>query len=143
MSFDIEKFDQAQFVDRTIKIKVPELKAFFGDDDPEWTVKGLTGHELAKVNESIKTNKDVSAILEGITSEVNSDKISAIKETLGLSTNSPDDLIRRISTLMAGSINPMLSQEMCVKLADAFPTTFYLITNKIFELTGEGKQLGE
>ena len=144
MAFNINKFDQAKFLDRITKIKVPELSSFFDENEPaEWTVKGLTGHELAKVNESVKSNKDVSSILEGIASEVNSEKIAAIKESLGLSTNSPDDLVRRISTLMFGSIAPELSQEMCVKLADSFPTTFFLITNKIFELTGEGRQLGK
>ena len=144
MAFNIDKFDQAQFTDRIVDVKVPELKSFFDDgEDTVWKVRGLTGHELAKVNEAVKMNKDVASILSGITSELNSDKIDAIKETLGLSTNSPDDLVRRIATLRSGSVSPVISQEICVKLADSFPTTFYLLTNKIFELTGEGKQLGE
>lgn len=144
MAFNTEKFEQSQFADRTLDIKVPELSGFFNEkEEPIWQVRGLTGHELAKVNESVKMNKDVSSILSGITSELNSDKIEAIKETMGLTTNSPDDLVRRIATLRSGSVSPSISQEFCVKLADSFPTTFFLLTNKIFELTGEGKMLGE
>ena len=48
---------------------------------------------FGKVNEAVKMNKDVASILSGITSESYSDKIDAIKETLGLSTNSPDGQI--------------------------------------------------
>jgi len=144
MAFNTDRFDQAQFSVRTIDIKVPELVIFFDEgEDAVWQVRGLTGHELSKVNEAVKMNKDVASILSGITSELNSDKIDAIKESLGLSSNAPDDLVRRIATLKAGSVAPNLSQELCVKLSDAFPTLFYLLTNKIFELTGEGKMLGE
>lgn len=144
MGFNAANFDQAKFKDRVTEIQVPELQSFFGEGEASvWSVKGLTGHELAKVNEAVKTNKDVSSILEGIASEVNTEKVAAIKESLGLTTNSPDDLVRRIATLRFGSVNPEISQEICVKLADNFPTIFFLLTNKIFELTGEGRKLGE
>lgn len=144
MGFSIEKFDQTQFQDRVIEVKVPELSKFFGDKEkPIWIVRGLTGHELAKVNEAVRANKDVGSILSGITSEDHSEKIEAIKESLGLTDNTPGDLVRRIAALKNASVDPIASQEMVVKLADTFPTTFYLLTNKIFELTGEGKMLGE
>jgi len=98
---------------------------------------------LAKVNEAIKLNKDVGSILSGISSELHSEKIDAIKETLGINDTSPDDLVRRISALRFASVSPEITQEIAVKLADSFPTIFYLLTNKIFGLTGEGKTLGE
>lgn len=144
MGFNLEKFDQAQFNERTIEVKVPELSEFFDKDEKQiWVVRGLTGHELAKVNEAIRANKDIDSILSGIMSETHSEKISAIKESLGLTDNTPGDLVRRIAALRAASVEPIISQEVSVKMADSFPTVFYLLTNKIFELTGEGKSLGE
>ena len=144
MAFDIEKFTESELNYRITDVKVPSLKEFFEKDEaPVWQVKGLTGHELAKVNEAIKLNKDVVSILSGISSEIHSEKIDAIKETLGINDTSPDDLVRRIAALKFASISPVITQEISVKLADSFPTIFYLLTNKIFELTGDGKSLGE
>jgi hypothetical protein len=144
VAFNTEKFDQSQFQERTTEVPVPELSEFFDKEDKLiWTVRGLTGHELAKVNEAIRLNKDIDSILSGITSETQSEKIEAVKESLGLTDNTPGDLVRRIAALKNASVDPVTSQEMAVKLADTFPTIFYLLTNKIFELTGEGKMLGE
>lgn len=144
MGFNTDKFDQSQFTERTIEVPVPELSEFFDKEDKLiWIVRGLTGHELAKVNEAIRLNKDIDSILSGIVSETQSEKIEAVKESLGLTDNTPGDLVRRIAALRNASIDPIVSQEMAVKLADTFPTTFYLLTNKIFEATGEGKMLGE
>jgi len=144
MTFNIEKFSGSEFNYPVIDIKVPTLEQFFEEDELAiWQVKGLTGHELAKVNEAIKLNKDVASIISGISSEVNSEKIDAIKEVLGINDTSPDDLVRRLSALVLASVSPEITQEIAVKLADSFPTVFYLLTNKIFELTGDGKSLGE
>lgn len=144
MAFNLEKFDQAQFKDRVTEVPVPGLSEFFDDGEKSvWIVRGLTGHELAKVNEAIRLNKDLDVILSGITSEVHGEKVEAVKEALGLTDSTPGDLVRRIAALQNASIAPIVSQEMAVKLAGCFPTIFYLITNKIFGLTGEGKRLGE
>ena len=144
MGFDLVKFDQAQFKERTIEVKVPELSDFFDKDEKQiWIVRGLTGHELAKVNEAVRANKDIDSILSGIMSGIHTEKIDAIRESLGLTDDTPGDLVRRIAALRAASVEPVISQEISVKLADSFPTTFFLLTNKIFELTGEGKTLGE
>lgn len=144
MGFDLVKFDRAQFEERTIEVKVPELSDFFDKDEKQiWIVRGLTGHELAKANEAVRANKDIDSILSGIMSETHTEKIDAIRESLGLTDNTPGDLVRRIAALRAASVEPTISQEVSVKLADSFPTTFFLLTNKIFELTGEGKTLGE
>ena len=144
MGFDLVKFDQAQFKERTIEVKVPELSNFFDKDEKQiWIVRGLTGHELAKVNEAVRANKDIDSILSGIMSGIHTEKIDVIRESLGLTDDTPGDLVRRIAALRAASVEPVISQEISVKLADSFPTTFFLLTNKIFELTGEGKTLGE
>lgn len=141
--FNIEKFQDTQFKDNTVDVKVPNLKAFFGKDEKAiWKVRALTGHELAKVNEAIKLNKDVSELIEGLSSNNSSDKISSIKKVIGISEDAPDDLVRRISILLYGSIEPVLTQEIAVKLADVYPTQFWQLTNEILSLTGAGK-LGE
>jgi len=144
MSFDINKFETTTFKERTFDVKVPELKDFYAEDEKAiWQVRGLTGEELAIVNEAISTNQNLSALVSAITSKVTEEKIQAIKEAMGLPSDSvPTDIVRRISMLVQGSTNPECSQELAVKIARVHPTVFFKITNKIIELTGIG-QLGE
>ena len=145
MAFDIQKFSTANLVSIEVEIPVPELSMFFSspEDSPSWKVRGLTGHELSKVNEAVAANREISLLVEGLASGEAKVKIDAIKESLGITDRSTDDIVRRIAILKAGSVEPTISQELSVRLADAFPVTFFRLTNRILELTGEGKRLGE
>ena len=144
MSFNTNKFETTNFKERTSKVQVSELKDFYEEDEkPVWEVRGLTGEELAIVNEAISANQNLSSLVSAITSKVTKEKIEAIKETMGLPTDSvPSDIVRRISMLVQGSVNPDCPQSLAVKIARVHPTMFFKITNKIIELTGVG-QLGE
>lgn len=161
MEFDINLFESKIFKDRTFDIDVSELKDFFksknekdekkDEKDNEstkppkyiWTVRGLTASEIAIANESVESNRNLESFITAISSKSQSDKVDAVKDVLGLPTDkTPNDLVRRFSMLVAGSVSPKCPQNIAVKLADSFPTTFYKLTNKIIELTGEGK-LGE
>lgn len=144
MAFNINKFETTTFDDRVAVVPVPELKDFFDEKDkPEWTVRGLTGPELAVVNEAVSANNNMEGIVNAIASQLKSDKVSASKEILGLVGDSvPNDLVRRFSMLVQGSVEPKCPQSVAVKIGEAFPTILFKLTNKIIELTGEGK-LGE
>ncbi len=142
--FDLQKFQDAKFKENVEEIEVKALAPFFPEGEkPIIKVHALTGVTLAKVKEAIQLNRDIGALIEGLVSNNTTEKVDAIKETMGISENSPDDLVRRIAILQYGCIEPEMSQEVCVKLADVYPEQFYFLTNKILILTGEGKSLGE
>jgi len=143
MAFDIAKFETAKLKHRQAEIKVPALKDFFGDDEPVWTVRGLSGEEVAHVNEAIKLNTNLAELIEGIVSDSAKDKIEAIKESLGITTEVPHETVRRIALLVNGSVDPECSQNLAVKLAKNFSVQFYELTTKVLELTGMGSELGE
>lgn len=144
--FDVNKFESVQFKDRTRKIKVNELKAFFEEGTaPEWEVRGLTAHELSIVNNAVSANTDKAALVDAILGGSSVEKADAIRQSLNIiktSDNVPDDLVRRYATVRLGSVNPVCSEEMAVKLGNNFPTVLYQLSQKIYELTGQGR-LGE
>jgi len=144
MGFDIQKFRDAQFVFSEIEVPVPDLIDFFGGDSkPVFKLRNLTGNELAKVNEAVKLNSDLSALIDGLVSGDIKEKVDSIKEVIGISDKTDNDLVRRHAILACGSVDPQLDQSDCVRLADAHPVTFFMLTNKVLELTGNGKKLGE
>lgn len=141
--FDIEKFQTTKFKDRTEDVKVPRLKAFFGDDEPVWKIRGLTGLESAVAKQAVQDNKNIDAVLTAIGSRVKGDIVEGVKELAGLSGEKvPDELVQRYSWLKQGSVDPVCDQDTAMRLAENFPEEFYLITNKIMQLTGAGR-LGE
>jgi hypothetical protein len=144
MAFDISKFEQKQFKDRTADIPVPELAKFFGENEkPVWVVKCLSGSELAEANDAVENNRNIDGLIGALAAGSGKEKIEAVKETLGLPTSkAPGELVRRFSLLVSGSVSPKCPQNIAVKLAHNFPTTFYKLTNKIISLTGQGR-LGE
>jgi len=144
MTFDIDKFEQKQFRNRTVDVPVPELKSFFQDDEaPVWIIKCLSATELSEANEAVESNRNLEAVISAVSGKSRTEKVEAVKDVLGLPTDkTPNDLVRRFSMLVSGSVSPECPQNIAVKLAENFPTTFFKLTNKIIELTGRGK-LGE
>ncbi len=143
--FDINKFETTSFKERTAEVEVPDLAQFFPEGEkPIWIVNGLTANELALTNEAVAANKNIEGIVAAITSELKSDKMKAVTDILGISAGDrvPQDSVKRFSMLVYGSVKPKCPQNIAVKLADAHPITFISLTNKIAQLTGEGK-LGE
>jgi hypothetical protein len=138
-----EKFLVASFKDRIEEVKVAELKHFFDDgEDPIWVVRGLTAEEIAKSNQAVKNNRDLGKLIDAITSET--DKAETVKQIIGVQSDKvPNDVVNRISMLVSGSINPVCTEEMAVKLGNNFSTVFYHLTNRILHLTGKGRLLGE
>jgi len=147
MGFDTERFSATSFKDRVETIPVQRLAAFFNDGEkPEWKIRGLTGTESAIAKQAVQENQNVEAVLKAVGSKLGKDIEEGIKELAGLHSASdekmPDELIQRFSWLVLGTVDPVCSHELAVRLADNFPEDFYLITNKIMQLTGAGR-LGE
>lgn len=143
MAFDSQKFLNTEYKDRTEDVPVPELKNFFpGDETPVWTVRGLTAEEIARANDAVSQNADVSAIITALVAKQSKEKAEAVRDMLGMSTAVPADIVKRLSHLGSGSVSPECTQEMAVKLGENHSVTFFKLTNKILELSGKGR-LGE
>lgn len=144
MGFNPQKYMQTQFKRREQAVSVPDLASYFGEDEkPEWTVKGLTGQELAMTNEAVKRNQNMSAILEGIASNRTDEIKEAISKLAGCGDGVPDDVAKRVSMLSLGSIDPKVDESLAVHLCTNNPIEFYQITNVITRLTGLGYDPGK
>ncbi len=143
MGFNSKAFLKTKFTAREKQVPVEDLQCFFGDDQAVWTVRGLTGEELAKVNEAAANAKNMDAIINGIVSDDKGDIAAAIREKIGMSADLPADLIRRMEMLILGSVEPVVDRELAKKLADAYPIEFNLLTGEIYKLTGMGKNPGK
>jgi len=144
MTFDAKKFLKTKFTPRTEEVPVPDLQAFFPEGARAvWTVRGLTGQELGRANEAAERNKNVAAILEGLAGGAAKEKAEAVKELLGVGGSTPQDIAKRLEHLVTGSVDPPCTQELAVRLCETFPVEFYLITNRIVHLTGQGQMPGK
>jgi hypothetical protein len=144
MKFDAKKFLKTKFVKRTFPVSVPDLRDFFHEgEEAVWTVRGLTGQELARANEAADRSKNMATILSALSSDVSKEKETAVKELLGLTKGTPADISKRIEHLVLGSVDPECTQDLAVKLCETYPVEFYQLTNKIMELTGQGQMPGK
>lgn len=146
---DIQKFLNAALCPRETSIEVPELAQWFGEDEPAvWVVRGLTAAEMGRAREAAEEGRmdNVRALVAAMAGS-NGDKAGAIRKAMGLSDEDvPGDVSRRIEMLTAGSVSPALGsdrRDVAVKLAEAFPTVFYSLTNQILALTGQGAEVGK
>ncbi len=141
MSFNVKKFQTANFTDRIESVAVPMLSQFFSkNDQPVWKIRGLTGEESAIAKQAVQDNKNIDAVLQAVGSNNKKELVEGIKELAGLSADSvPDELVQRYSWIEQGSVDPVCTHEMAMKLALNFPQDFYLLTNKIMALTGKGR----
>lgn len=144
MGFDSKKFLKMKFTERTFPVPVPDLKEFFADGtEAVWVVRGLTGQEVGRSAEAADRNKNIQAILAGLTSDTSKEKSEALRNLLGVGANTPADIAKRIEQLVAGSVDPKCTSDLAVRLCEVFPVEFYQLTNKIIELTGQGQVPGK
>lgn len=143
MSFDVEMFRHAEFSHRKAQISVPNLTPFFPDGGPPiWTVRGLSGEEIARSNESSARNAGIAAALyNSISGKTNI--IEAIELLIGYRPDVPEDLAKRIEHMSFGSVSPVLDRPLVVKLFAVYPAEAYILSQKIIELTGLGAELGK
>ena len=142
MGFDTKAFMKTKYEDRTAEVPVPDLKEWFGEEEKAvFIVRGLTGKELAICNEAAQRNKNTAAMIEAMSSNVNTEKVEGFREILGVTTSVPDDLAKRMEQFSYGTVDPDMDHEAAVKFAEAYPVEFYQATNKIMELTGQGRQV--
>lgn len=142
MSFDLERFRSLTLTPRQAQVTVTELAPLFGEAAPVWTVRGLTGEELARANDASARAKLYAATVEALASAAHSEQADALKTLMGVN-EVPEDLAKRFDHLTFGSVEPAISREDAVRLFASHPIVAYQLTNKILELTGQGADLGK
>lgn len=141
--FDRAAFTAAPLAARTASVPVPDLQPWFGDAEPVWQVRGLTGEEIARANEAPARLARLATAVEALASVQADEQADAIKTLLGVSDAVPDDIAKRIDHLIAGSVEPAIDREIAIRLFQHFPVVAFSLTNKILELTGQGAQPGK
>ena len=139
MPFDAKAFARAKFEPRTESVRVPELAEWFGGDEPVFIVRGLSGIELASAMEAAGSAKGRAELAEALLDGALEDKSEAIQNAFGLGPGVPDELIRYHELIIRGTVEPVLSREISVKLAERFPIDHKSLALKILHLTGQGQ----
>lgn len=144
--FDSKKFLKTKFRHRTADVPVPDMREFFPDGEaPVWTVRGLTGQELGRANEYVdsKTRDKVLGLIKALAGGSQKEVEESAGKFLGAAGGAPEDIAKRIQHLVMGSVNPACSHDLAVKICEVFPIEFFEITNRIFQLTGQGQDPGK
>ena len=142
MQFLADKFDRAEMAPRTKRVPVEALSSFFTlepDEKPMWEVRGLTATELHRAIAAGQRQNSVESIVKAIAT--NADVAQAVRKALGLTTDTPGEIAKRLELLVLGSVEPKIELPTAVKLAERFPIEFMQLTNEIGELTGQGFDL--
>lgn len=146
MSFDLDRFRScaSQLSPRTAAVPVDDLAHWFQDGaNPVWTVRGLTGVEIATANDASGRARLYAATVEALASAAHSDQAEALKKLFGADGEPPEDLAKRFDHLVFGSVDPKIAREDAIRLFALYPVVGYQLTNKILELTGLGPDLGK
>jgi hypothetical protein len=140
MPFDPERFERAKFAPRQQAVEVEALAAFFDEGEkPEWIVRGLSSIELHRAMEASRRQQGVESIVKAIAA--GGDQAQAVRRALGLTSDTPGEIAKRLEMLVMGSVAPKIELPAAVKLAESFPIEFLSLTNAISELTGKGADL--
>ncbi|EMG36614.1 hypothetical protein PCS_02626 [Desulfocurvibacter africanus PCS] len=139
---DIKAFMRAEFAPRESEVRIPELAAFFPEgSEPVFRVRGLSGPELAQVNE--EGSKDFESLVQGLLSQDVADTVQALKRKYGVDGKLTPDFKKRLKMLELGSVEPRLDWQACIKLAQVLPVDFYNLTQIVTKLTGAGHVPGK
>ena len=144
MPFDLKKFQGATFYPREDIVEVKDLHEFFPKGEkPVIKVRGLDGEELARVHEALSKNKNISKLVDGLLSTQSMEMLGAVREALGVTDKTPNEIAKRLEMLVIASVDPKFTMDMAVKFCRVWPIDFYAVTNKITQLTGQGMSLGK
>jgi hypothetical protein len=142
--FDTKSFMEEQFDARTAVVQLPALAQWYKDvpdgEVPSFTVRGLTGAELAKAEETATKGRDsTAAILETLRKANRMEGIEELERSLGVDSKVPLKLALKMEHVVMAVVEPKLSLQVVVKLASVFPIEFEILHLKIQELTGNGQ----
>ena len=145
MSFDLKRFNSTKLAIRTKEVDVPALKPFFDEDEkPVFVVKGISGEELARVNEQVYINAGAQKAIELAQQKGAQAGVEAVRTLLGgFSDNVPDTHVRNINIVHLGCVEPKLERPDVVRLAQNYPIEFSILSQEILKLTGQGATIDQ
>lgn len=144
MAFDMGKFMAERFEPRISAVPVPELKGWFDKgDELVWTVRGLTGIEIAKASEVAAKRSLSTAILEGLLTMKAKDVKEAVEKLIGRGDEIPEETAKRIEHLVIASVEPKCDEDLAIRINKVYPTVFLQLTNQILLLSGQGMTPGK
>lgn len=144
MAFDVGRYMAENFKPRETKVPVPELKNWFEKgDEPVWTVRGLTGIEIAKANEVAAKRSLSTAILEGLLTMKGSEVKEAITKLVGRGDEIPEKVAMQIEHLVIGSVDPPCDEDLALRVNKTYPTVFLSLCQNILLLSGQGMSPGK
>lgn len=144
MSFDLKKFEKAEFKPRTkgVSVKDSPLAFFFPKgEDPEFKIRNLTAIENAIANDADAKNENLIAVVEAISKAVSkAEKSDEIKKAIGFTDDAPKDIARRTEIIRLGCVDPQLDYNHIQKIGEVSVSDFYRISNEILTLTSRGAE---
>ena len=142
--FKANAFEQANFEERTEEVEVLVMKGFFPKGEkPLFKVRGLTADEVARTNKATDNSKVAESMIKALATMDQEGMVEALKSKLGYGEEVDAEVERRIELIIYGTVEPKLPRELVVKMGNVFPTAFYLLSNKITDLTGMGQVTGK
>lgn len=148
-NFDLAAFRRAKFQPREQAVPLAGLTAagfggYEGEGDQAqpvpvvFKVRGLTADELARADQEADNSKLLVKVAERLAGS-EAEKAQALLDGLGLGTETPQALAKKLAHVQMGVVEPLLKIQDVVRLADAYPTDFLELSNHIYALTGQGK----
>ena len=142
--FDKNKFERAEFTPRTEELEIELMVSFFPEGEkPLFMVRGLTADEVARTNKAVDNGKMAETLIKALASGDNIQMVDSLKAQLGYGDEVDGEVARRIELIIYGTVSPKLPRELIVKISNTMPTVFYLLSNKITDLTGQGQVTGK
>ncbi|MEH6575791.1 MAG: hypothetical protein V7731_01820 [Amphritea sp.] len=139
MPFDVKQFDRATFKAREAFASFPALKGFFDEgEEPGFTVRGLSGTEIALAKQDAQRGRLVTETLLQMNSANEKEKVSAMLQEMGINDDDPAEVAQLLSHLEYGIIEPKLTRAQIVKLVEFYGVDMLVIGRKILELSGQG-----
>jgi hypothetical protein len=144
MSFDLKSFLETKFEPREMDYPVPQLKAWFGKDEkPTWKICGIDGAAIGRADEVAGNENLTAKLFDSLLAANTPEVVEQVKELVGRSVDKPKSIAKRIYHLQYGSVDPVCSLDLAVRVCDSFPILFIELTNAILNLSGQGMQPGK
>lgn len=148
-NFNLDAFRKAKFEERTEDVPLPGLTSggfggYEGQGDNAtakavvFRIRGLTSDELARADQEADNSKVLAKVAERL-SGTESERVQALMDGLGLGNGTPAALAKKLAHIQMAVVDPELKIQDVVRLADAYPTDFLELSNRIYALTGKGK----
>ena len=144
MSFDVKSFLETKFEPRTMDYPVPQLKGWFPEgENPVWKIQSLDGGAIGRADEAAGNENITGKLFDGLLAANSAEVVAQVKELIGRSVDKPKAIAKRIYHLQYGSVDPVCTLELAVRLCDNFPVLFLELTNAILTLSGQGFEPGK